>query len=321
MKKSLLGYVAALALTASVANAADMPVAPVYRALTPAPAAWVWEVGARYWYSSGKNWYNFYDNVALSQLNSRLTYDGLAANSGEGFFRVDSPFGIFVKGYFGGGSIFTGHLYDEDFPPLTVPYSQTVSDTKGPLGYASVDAGYTFYDGRVASAFVGPAVRFGAFVGYHYWHERADAYGCSQIAGSGICAGAAMLPTSIKVITEDDKWNALRIGVVADLWLTQVLRLTTDVAYARIWQNALDTHYFTIGSDPSSGKGNGVHAEIVLNYQLTELFNVGVGGRWWHYNTDATDAVFNSNLKYTTDRYGVFVQGSVKFGEAGYLAR
>jgi hypothetical protein len=40
-----------------------------------------------------------------------------------------------------------------------------------------------------------------------------------------------------------------------------------------------------------------------------------VGGRWWHYHTNATDQVFNSLLKYTTERYGVFVQGSVKFGE------
>jgi hypothetical protein len=40
-----------------------------------------------------------------------------------------------------------------------------------------------------------------------------------------------------------------------------------------------------------------------------------VGGRWWHYHTNATDQVFNSLLKYTTERYGVFVQGSMKFGE------
>jgi hypothetical protein len=314
MKKSLLGFVAVLALDATIANAADVPVAPIYQ---PAPVAspWVVEVGARYWYSSGKNRYNFYDPAVPSQLNSRLTYDGMRANAGEGFFRIDSPWGIFAKGYFGGGSIFSGHLYDEDFPPLTVPYSQTVSDLKSPLTYAQVDGGFTFYDGRFGP-FVGPRVRFGAFAGWHYWHERADAYGCTQVAGNPfICAGATALPTSVLVVTEEDKWNALRIGAVADLWLTPALKLTLDAAYARVWQKATDTHHFTLGPDPSNGQGNGLQLEGILNYQITDIFNVGVGGRWWHFQTNATDTLFNTQLKYTTERYGVFVQGSVKFGE------
>jgi hypothetical protein len=314
MRKSLLGFVASLALGASIANAADVPVAPLYQPAVVA-SPWVVEAGARYWYSSGKNWYNLYDPVVLGQLNSRLTYDGMRANSGEGFFRIDSPWGIFVKGYAGGGSIFRGHLYDEDFPPAVAPYSQTVSDLKGPLAYADVDAGFTFYDGRFGP-FVGPRVRFGAFAGWHYWHERADASGCAQIANAvGPCAGAAAIPTSVLVVTEDDKFNALRLGAVADLWLTPQWKLTLDAAYARVWQKALDIHFFTVGPDPASGQGNGLQLEGILNYQVTDYFNVGVGGRWWHYHTNATDQVFNSLLKYTTERYGVFVQGSVKFGE------
>jgi hypothetical protein len=81
-----------------------------------------------------------------------------------------------------------------------------------------------------------------------------------------------------------------------------------------VWQHATDIHYFTFGPDPASGSGNGVQVEALLSYQLTNVFNVGIGGRWWHYNTAATDS-FDQLLKYTTDRYGGFVQGSVKFGE------
>jgi hypothetical protein len=320
MKKSLLGFVAILAFDATIASAADLSVAPLYRPAVVA-SPWVVEVGARYWYSSGKNWYNLYDPVVLSQLNSRLTYDGMRANSGEGFFRIDSPWGIFVKGYAGGGSIFHGHLYDEDFPPAVIPYSQTVSDLKGPLGYANIDGGFTFYDGRLGP-FFGPRVRFGAFAGWHYWHERADAYGCSQISGGTICAGGTAIPTSVLVVTEEDKWNALRLGGVADLWLAPAWKLTLDAAYTRVWQKAQDTHYFTFGPDPASGQGNGLQLEGVLNYQVTDIFNLGIGGRWWHYHTNATDALFNQQLKYTTERYGVFLQGSVKFGEpAAMIAR
>src|SRR6202048_2277667 len=97
MRKSVLGFVALLALGGRIGNAAGIHVAPLYQPAVVA-SPWVVEAGARYWYSSGKNWYNLYDPVVLGQLNSRLTYDGMRANAGEGFFRIDSPWGLFVKG-------------------------------------------------------------------------------------------------------------------------------------------------------------------------------------------------------------------------------
>src|SRR5947209_6041676 len=122
MKKSVIGVVATLALSTAAVHAADLGVRPIYKAV-PAPA-WVWEVGARYMYSSGKNWYDLYNDPTPAQLNSRLTYDKLWANSGEAFFRVDSPTAFFVKGYIGGGRIGRSNtLYDEDFPPAAFPYS------------------------------------------------------------------------------------------------------------------------------------------------------------------------------------------------------
>lgn len=291
------------------AVAADLPVkAPV---ATPAPV-FVWEFGARYWYSSGRNAYDYYADPVGATRISRLDYDGLDAHSGEAFFRMDAPMGLFLKGYAGGGKIVSGNLYDEDFPPLFTPYSKTISDTSGSLGYASLDAGYSFYDSRRTGA--GPAIRIGGFVGYHYWRETVDAKGCAQIGGGNVCAPGDTLPTSVTVITEKDTWNALRLGAVVDVWFTRDIKLTAEAAYARVWQDALDIHYFTFGPDPASGDGNGVHLEAVLSYQVTPLFNVGVGGRWWHYETEATDA-FNQLLKYKTDRYGVFFQGSLKLDD------
>jgi hypothetical protein len=83
----------------------------------------VWEFGGRYWYSSGKNWYNYYGDTTTSLLVSRLSYQGMTGQSGEAFFRVDSFSGslkgVFVKGYAGGGAITNGTFIDEDFPPLT----------------------------------------------------------------------------------------------------------------------------------------------------------------------------------------------------------
>ena len=286
---------------------------------TVAPAPWVFEIGARYVYSSGKNWYDLYNDPNPSQLNSRLTYDGLNAHSGEVFFRVDSPSAIFIKGYYGGGSIQHGNtLYDEDFPPAVSPYSKTVSDTSGSLQYGSIDVGYGFYDSRGLAT--STPVRFGAFVGYHYWHEKVDAFGCTQIANSTPCGVGSVLPTravgpGVLVVTENDTWHAFRAGGIVDIWLTPALKFTAEAAYARVWQKALDTHYLTFGSDPATATGNGVQLEGILSYQLTPLFNVGIGARWWHYNTTGNEAMFNQLIKYQTERYGVFVQGSLKFGD------
>src|SRR5579864_8444562 len=119
MNRRLIGCgVLAAAFAARLAAAADMPgEAPVY---TPAPPpAWLWDFGARYWYSSAKNGYNYYADTTTSLLVSRLNYQGMTANSGEGYFRVDGASGlltgVFLKGYVGGGSISGGNLIDEDF--------------------------------------------------------------------------------------------------------------------------------------------------------------------------------------------------------------
>jgi hypothetical protein len=302
LKNFLLAGLAFAAITADAAKAADMSSGGTY--VRP---VWTWEVGARYWYSSGKNWYNYYADTSTALVVSRLTYEGLHAHSGESFFRVDGPLGLFVKGYVGGGTVAAGKLYDEDLPPALDPYSKTVSGIKGGLFYANADVGITFLDSRNESG--GSGTRLGAFVGYHYWNEKVDAYGCSQIGGNTVCVPP--IPNSIKGITEQDTWNALRAGGIVDFWFTERVRLTAEAAYARAWQRAVDTHYLTFGRDPANGDGNGFHAEALLNYQMTNAFNVGVGGRWWHYSTKDIDQ-FNQLLTYTTDRYGVFVQGSLQ---------
>lgn len=153
--------------------------------------------------------------------------------------------------------------------------------------------------------------RLGGFVGYNYWNEKQNAYGCTQLAANPfVCPPGALFPGD-KVITERDTWNSLRLGLVADAMLTDRLKLTAEAAYLRADQKALDVHYFTFGPDPASGDGWGFQLEGVLAYQLTSHFNIGVGARRWHMETDAIDR-FNQLLKYDTDRYGFFAHGSLK---------
>ncbi|RTL62198.1 MAG: hypothetical protein EKK41_25700 [Hyphomicrobiales bacterium] len=259
------------------------------------------EMGGRYWYSTGRNAYNYYTDPTPSALISRLTYDGLSAHSGEIFFRGDTTSGLFLKGIVGAGAIGGGNLKDEDFAPYTVPYSQTTSATVGNLSFGSIDLGYSFVRQ--------PHVRVGAFVGYGRWNESATAMGCTQLASSSICTPS--LDPALAGIKETDHWDLLRLGLSADVLIFERWKLSADAAYVWARQKALDQHYFTFGSDPSSGKGEGYQFEALVSYQMTEKFTVGVGGRLWHLDTTAIDNV-NQLLSYQTQRYGAFVEATWK---------
>ncbi len=307
----------AFALTISVsfissASADGLPAEPG-QSVRP----WVWEVGARYWYSIGQNKYDYFNDTTSTQLNSRLTYKDMQTHSGETFFRVDHRNGLFFKGFFGAGKTADGTLIDEDFPPAVAPYSSTTSALDGDLRYFTIDVGYTFFDstqwhsGGLKDQPSHEGVRVGAFVGYNYWKEEVDAFGCTQTASNPVVCPPGLVAPTDKVITEKDTWRSLRLGLIADVMLNQRTKLSGEAAYLRTDQNALDIHYFTFGPDPANGDGDGVQVEAILSYQLTQMLDIGVGGRWWHLETDAIDS-FNQLLKYDTDRYGVFVQGAYR---------
>jgi tetratricopeptide (TPR) repeat protein len=277
------------------------------KAPEPGLPFYAFEGGVRYWFSSGKNGYTYYADPTPSNQVSRLTYSGLTAHSGEAYFRFDGLDGplanVFLKGYIGGGKIVGGKLYDEDFPPFVDPYSKTSSDTSGQLQYAIIDLGYNVFQ-------IDP-LRFGAFVGFHYWQETVDARGCTQIGGNPfICTPA--LPSNLKVITEQDRRDTGRAGLSAEAFLWRGLSWQGEIAYAWVSQHAIDNHYLTFGLDPASGNGSGFEAETILKYRFGNGLALGVGGRWWHFSTKSVD-LFDQLLRYTTDRYGVFVQGSYQF--------
>lgn len=321
-----------LYLTAGVGHAADLgPREPEQIEPKEPVTAWSWEVGARYWYSMGSTSYDLFDSTG-SVLISRLTYDDLTGHSGETFFRGDHSSGFFAKGYVGGGIIDSGKLIDEDFEPVTDVFSQTKSDQDdGSLTYASLDLGYTFYDSTARSyglkddAGGATGVKLGAFVGVHYLNEKLNAFGCTQLADNPDICAPGEVGAGTNVISEDADWLSLRLGLTADFYLTERLKLSAEAAYVRTSLDAADTHH--IRSDlsaplPQDGDGNGVQLEAVLSYQVTDAFNLGVGARYWHMEVEdgtldfgpATGGVGGRQvLDFETERYGVFVQGSYKF--------
>lgn len=271
---------------------------------------------ARYWYGMGNTSKDLY-GFTRDTLNSRLTYSGLQSHSAEIVARVDHSSGLFWKAYLGGGLLTGGHLQDEDFPPGITPYSSTNSTLQNQaLGYASVDVG-----GAIVR---GTDFRLDGFVGYHYLHQRMKAFGCVQTAGNtSICSPS--IPDSVAAIVEDDTWQALRLGLNADLPIYAGWRLNLEGAYLPyVWYNGSDNHLLRPDLPapiPQDGQGWGYQLEALLSYQLTDAISLGVGGRYWHFQSKGSahfDALFTNGvaqpLDFHANLYGVFVQGSYRFG-------
>ena len=291
--------------------------APPRTAWTP---GWELEIGARYWYSAGRFQKDLGSDTTpatANVLNSRLTYDS-TANSGELFGRVEGPQNIFVKGFVGGGKLSGGQMNDEDWilDGGVVPYSNTISDpVGGRISYATIDVGWDMLRG--------PDHKVGAFVGYNYYRENKAAYGCVQIANQ-FSDCAASIPSSVLVITEDDTWKSLRVGLNGEIMLTDGLRLSGDVAYLPYVKfDGTDNHVLRSLISPAWGWGRGVQLEAILSYAVTPAFSVGAGGRYWAMWTTEAYTAFGGEpcpcqtLPSKTERYGTFLQAAYKFDAPG----
>ena len=171
------------------------------------------QFGTRAWYSSGKFQWNIGSGPPIFGNSdiSRLTYNGLNAFAGEYFQRIDSPYNIFLKGNIGLGSIYTGHQNDE------FGYSSAGHPGSTPTLCPTASKPASSDTPRSISATMSCAVPdtvFGPFVGYNYFTERWDTYGCVQIANpASDCVGNFAQPTTVLIGTRNSTWNSLRAQV------------------------------------------------------------------------------------------------------------
>jgi hypothetical protein len=288
-----------------------------------APASYVGDIGSRFWFGRAQTRKDLHDTSG-SVLVSRLDYNDLGIFTGEVFSRLDFNNGWFLKGYAGGGGLFGGQLKDEDFPPVVVPYSATLSDNKsGSLIYGSIDAGIKLVRG--------PDFHVGAFVGYHVMRDYVDAMGCTQTAANPvICAGG--IASDVRVISQTNTWQALRLGLEASVEFDRRWRLTVDAAWLPFASlSGADSHLLRIGPSPGDftgpipedGTGWGYQFDAIVSYRANDWISVGAGGRYWHVqakgHTHFEGRVVGVDARpqvvhWRADHFGGFVQASIKFG-------
>ncbi|WP_349628023.1 outer membrane beta-barrel protein [Bradyrhizobium lablabi] len=306
-------------------------------------SGWDIEIGPRYWYNLNRfQW----DNAGAvgGLVQSRLTYDDRKTHASEVFGRVDSPWGIFAKGFVGRGWTGGGHMNDEDWGiqdpgAPAISYTNTRHDkVDGSIRYATADLGYAWLkDARY---------RVGSFIGYNYFNEKMNAFGCVQIASpanpGAPCApgnpGFQPVPTTgSAVITERATWQSLRLGVVGDYMLTDRLKLTAEAAYLPYVKFDGEDNHFKGNSGildtvfPQAGHGAGVQLEAMLSYALTDRFSVGLGGRYWAmWTTQAQYCAFaagtapcmpSAPIKAATEQAGLLVQASYRFSVPSAVGR
>jgi hypothetical protein len=285
------------------------------------------ELGTRYWYSTGTLAKDLFDDPRSSQnLNSRLTYAGLTGGTFEGFGRANTSFGSFIRGYAGLSGLGRGALNDEDFPPAISTYSNTSSRQQGGrLAYGTIDIGQIVVKHDRVSASL--------FAGYGYLNESVNAFGCNQIAGNqGICVPA--IGSGVPGITEQSSWQFARLGILAEFKVFDCLKLSAEVAWLPYEQlSAQDTHWLRLGRSlfdisgpiPESGGGTGVQIEAIMSYQVSDKVTFGLGGRYWYLQTHGSTEfesvivglpfpALAQPLDFATTRYGGFAQGAYKFG-------
>jgi hypothetical protein len=173
----------------------------------------------------------------------------------------------------------------------------------------------------------GSAYKVGVFAGYNSFTEYKSGFGCVQIANQNSdCAGAG-IPTSVLGITENDRWQSVRVGLNGEAMLTPRLKLAGDAAYLpHVRFDGTDDHVLRNLVSPEWGWGRGVQVETIVSYYVTPALGIGVGGRYWAmWTTDAYTAFGGApcpcqTLPSRTERYGGFLQVSYRFEEPSALA-
>ena len=280
-------------LTAVPSTAQQWPNVPPDALIGAAPPKpFSFETGLRYWYSSGTVNFAFTNtNPAFGNPTSTIDWNSLTAHTGEIFARLDhAPTGLFVKGLIGSGSIQEGDMIDRDFLVGQLSFSDTSSHVgNGTITYGIIDIGATI-------AQPAPGVRFGAFVGYQYWHDKMTAYGliCNADAVGGMFCGppgSSVYPNSVPVLQYEPTWHAARIGFDGHVQIDNTWSISGELAavpYARVTND--DSHLLRqspadLGPAPNIITRNdwawGGEAEVFVNYALTNHIDIGAGLRYW----------------------------------------
>jgi len=282
--------------------------------------------GVLTWLSSGgTDWNQTSGEPELGDPTSELFYRHAWSPIVEinGFLNFEDRY--YLKGNFGTGEIRSGNQFDNDYyseeyaKELGGPerFSATESDIRGDrIQYVTLDFGKYIY------ATMDDSFKFSLFAGLQYWKERYDAYGGTVLEDPYGDWEGFEDPKHLLVLSNEVEWRSIRLGATADYKVfdrlsfsgTAVLIPYTDMHNED--SHTLRTEFEDLGDVPNvimDGNGWGYQTEINAIFNVTESFNITLGGRYWRLMSDgdllhgpaSEDPATLKLNDLDTERYGV----------------
>ena len=253
------------------------------------------------WISRGETSWN-HDASGTSSVagnpTSELTYEDLDSQVIEVEVDLKLPNRVFLRSQFGFGSISNGRLVDDDFVNSTGAtffgasqsgahrISRTFSDVDDDsMWYLNLDLGFKIWASKNNLNFT----RF--FMGYQHWEEKVAATGIEQVECSSVgnfCNSPGTITNKgQKIISNEAKWDSLRVGWEGFYHYGEKLRFDINLAYIPISKVLnRDTHHLRadLQKNPSfemDGTGTGYNLEADIKYFLTKSLLLSTGYKYW----------------------------------------
>jgi hypothetical protein len=313
-----LGSALLIALTSGAAWAQPPTIAPDF-SLT---------VGTRLWLTSGYA----DEQTSIPGINplSDLRWRGTDGIVSELF--VDAVWKrLVVRSTLGLGAVLDGAFIDEDFAAnnrnnrFSVTRSSVEGDdilnVSGDIGVRTLR--WSAADGRPGF--------LDLLVGYQYWRESYEAFGATGVGFVSFNPPVtidAVVPSDVKVITQDFIWQSIRVGGRVNIPLPARFGLRGEAMFIPWTSFELrDVHQLRtdLRQDPSfvqTGTGGfGYELEGALTYTIWRTLAVEAGFRYWKLESGDGDAKARTvngtvNFKFegaTTERYGPFIGLQYRF--------
>ncbi len=146
-------------------------------------------------------------------------------------------------------------------------------------------------------------------------------------------SAAIAIPDTVKVITQSNHWNSLRVGLDAKIALGDRFSLNLDAAWLPyVKLNGADTHWLRIGTYPGAftgavpedGTGHRLSARgrrsPTRSIRMSASRSAAATGAWnsnghTHFEDHVVGVTaYPQPVDWKVENLGVFVQGSFKFG-------
>ena len=256
------------------------------------------------WISSGETSWS-HDLSGISSISgnptSELIYEDLESNIIELEGEIKLPHRVFLRTQFGFGTINDGRLVDDDFVSAAGAtnfgasqsgahrISRTFSNVDGDnIWYLNLDLGFKLWATPNNDHFTR------VFIGYQHWQEKVVATGVEQVECTSFTGGnpfcnspGTVTNTGQKVISNEVRWDSLRIGWEGSFRYSKRFWFDADLAYipfAGLLNRDIHHLRTDLQQDPSfemDGTGSGYNLEASLKYSLTKKLFLSAGYKYW----------------------------------------